>query len=136
MQKNVRRNLLPIVHAGPRPAYDCEKCPSYCCSYEIIEVGVRDVRRLAKHFGLTEAQARAKFTRWERTTRVRKLKHRKDDVYRSVCAFLDRTTRRCTVYEARPAPCRDYPAARRCGYYDFLAFEREHQQDDDFVPLT
>ena len=49
--------------------------------------------------------------------------------------FLDLKTRRCTVYEARPAVCRDYPDRPRCGYYDFLKWEREFQDDPDFVPL-
>jgi hypothetical protein len=30
--------------------------------------------------------------------------------------------------------CRDYPNGSRCGYYDFLKFERKHQDDPDFVP--
>ena len=41
-----------------------------------------------------------------------------------------------TVYEARPAICRDFPGGRRCGYYDFLKFERHHQDDPDFIALT
>ena len=32
--------------------------------------------------------------------------------------------------------CRRFPAENRCGYYDFLQFERKHQTDPDFVALT
>jgi hypothetical protein len=46
--------------------YNCKKCPGYCCSYPLIALTKRDVERLAKHFGLTFRQAKAKFTleRW------------------------------------------------------------------------
>ena len=49
---------------------------------------------------------------------------------------LDRKTRSCTVYEARPHTCRGYPYGARCGYYEFLKFEREHQADESFVATT
>jgi hypothetical protein len=40
------------------------------------------------------------------------------------------------VYEARPHTCRGYPYGARCGYYEFLKFEREHQADESFVATT
>jgi hypothetical protein len=30
--------------------------------------------------------------------------------------------------------CRKYPYGNKCGYYDFLKFEREHQDDEEFIP--
>src|SRR5918992_5665552 len=39
--------------------YNCNRCPSYCCSYTRIPVESSDVRRLARPFGPTpEAAAR------------------------------------------------------------------------------
>jgi hypothetical protein len=32
--------------------------------------------------------------------------------------------------------CREYPDAKRCGYYEFLEFEREQQGDDKFIATT
>ena len=64
------------------------------------------------------------------------LRHHNDEHYTSMCVFFDREKRRCTVYEARPHPCRAYPYGAQCGYYDFLKFEREHQQDDEYVAVT
>ena len=32
--------------------------------------------------------------------------------------------------------CRSFPGGGRCGYYDFLSFERRAQEDDKFVALT
>jgi Fe-S-cluster containining protein len=112
--------------------YNCSKCPAYCCSYERIQVTRRDIDRLARHFGLTYEQAQKRFTKIIQGERV--LRHKKDHIFESVCRFLDAETRRCTVYEVRPAVCRDYPGGRRCGYYDFLASERSRQGDEEFIP--
>ena len=38
------------------------------------------------------------------------------------------------IYEARPDVCREFPNGKKCGYYDFLKFERKHQDDEDFIP--
>ena len=122
--------------AKPRLHYDCSKCPGYCCSYELIEVGKRDIARLARHFGVSYAQAEQRFTKYDRGEKVRSLRHQKDKHFDQVCRFFDREARRCTVYEARPGVCRDYPEHKRCGYYDFLQFERAHQGDAEYVALT
>lgn len=122
---------LPVL----KPLYDCTKCPGYCCSYEYIIVTKNDVKRLGKRFGLTPEEAEKKFTR-EVKDYGRILKHRKDTVYKTICRFFDQKERRCTVYEHRPGVCREYPDTRKCGYYDFLKWERKHQQDESFVPLA
>jgi uncharacterized protein len=118
-----------------KPRYDCLKCPGYCCSYGRIVVTERDIARLARHFGLPVDVARERFSYHYRTKDIdeRILRHRKDTIFESVCRFLDPKTRRCTVYEARPAVCREYPSGMRCGYYEFLQFERAQQDDPDLV---
>jgi uncharacterized protein len=113
--------------------YDCSQCAGYCCSYPRIEVKDSDIERLAIHFDLTTKEAKRKFTRlWEPGERI--LKHQKDTVYATICRFFDKDERRCTIYKARPDVCRQYPDGNRCGYYDFLKFERKHQGDDTFIP--
>jgi uncharacterized protein len=139
--KNGKHFPIPVTNAirhsgNPRRSYDCAKCPGYCCSYPLIEVGKRDIARLAKHFGLSYEQARERYTKHEPGETAPMLRHRKDGIFDSVCQFLDRTSRRCTVYEARPQVCRDYPDSARCGYYDFLKFERDQQDDPEFIALT
>lgn len=114
--------------------YNCLKCPAYCCSYERIDVTQRDIVRLAKHHGVTPEQALRRFTKIKEGDRV--LRHQQDTIYKSICMFIDQETRRCTIYEARPAVCRQYPEGNRCGYYDFISWERRHQDDQDFVPLA
>ena len=116
-----------------RVQYDCTKCPGYCCTYSEIEIGKRDIERLAKHFGLDFATAERRFTKLHPKTGAPLLRHRADEIFQTACMFLDLEKRRCTVYAARPGVCRQFPDSRRCGYYDFLKFEREQQGDPDFI---
>ncbi len=117
----------------PRPRFDCSKCPGYCCSYE-IPVNQRDIARLARHFGVDETVAGKRYTKLFEGEPV--LRHHKDHVYKSMCMFFDRAERHCTVYAARPAICRTYPSGPRCGYYEFLEFERDQHGDPDFIPAA
>jgi uncharacterized protein len=119
-----------------RANYSCAKCPGYCCSYPEIEVTPRDIQRLAKRFELDYAAAEQRFTKYDAKERVRLLRHKKDTVFATVCTFFDQDKRRCGVYESRPGVCREYPDSKHCGYYEFLKFERAHQDDPDFIALT
>jgi uncharacterized protein len=129
------RKPFPIP-VRTRTSYSCLKCPGYCCSYAEIEITPRDIERLARHFHIDYAEAETRFTKADAKDRIRMLRHKKDHVFASTCMLFDQEKRRCTVYEARPGVCRKYPDAPRCGYYDFLAFEREQQGDPEFIALT
>ena len=122
-------NVVP----ARKPSYDCLKCPANCCSYDRISVEERDIRRLARHFDVDVETARARFTKMREGERV--LRHQKDKIYGSVCMFLDVKTRRCTIYNARPGVCHEYPDRPRCGYYEVLRWERRHQDDPEYIPL-
>jgi Fe-S-cluster containining protein len=114
--------------------YDCQKCPAYCCSiYGRVEVKNSDLKRLARHFGVTEKEAERRFTKVVDDERV--LRRKKDALLGEVCRFLDPKTRGCTIYDGRPKICREYPGKSRCAYYDVLEFERETQGDPDVLPL-
>jgi len=115
--------------------YNCLDCPGYCCSYPIIEVTERDIARLARHFGIDPAEAKKRFTK-RAHGREAVLRRQADGHFGRICALFDTATRRCTVYKARPTVCRQFPGEPRCGYYDFLKFEREHQNDPEYVATT
>jgi uncharacterized protein len=66
----------------------------------------------------------------------RVMRRKKDQHFGRICRFFDTERRRCTIYAARPAACRSFPTASRCGYWDFLTFERRHQKDDTVVATT
>ena len=114
--------------------FDCSNCPAYCCTYEHIEVTAADLRRLARHFGLSVPVATERFSRSVEGGAKRVLRHRQDAIFGSACRFLDPEKRRCTIYEARPHICRAFPGTARCGFYDFLMAERRSQDDPEYVP--
>ncbi len=133
--------VIPIAKktapaAKTRVHYDCAKCPGYCCSYDLLEVGKRDIARLARHFDVTYEQAEDRYTKYDRDEKVRTLRHQKDKLFGKVCTFFDTQKRACTIYDARPGLCRAYPNEPYCGYYEFLKFERGHQDDPTWVALT
>jgi Fe-S-cluster containining protein len=102
----------------------------------VIALTKRDVERLAKHFGLSFNTAKKRFTR-EADGYKYLMRRKRDKHYGRICQFFDTKERRCTIYKARPAVCRDYPGKNaRCGYYDFLMHERRAQNDDTFVAVT
>ncbi len=116
------------------PRYDCSKCPAYCCTYPRTPVTEADVRRLAKGLGKPVAVVRDKHTKVVDGERV--LRHKQDEIFDTCCNFLDKETRQCTVYKHRPHICRSFPGTVRCGYYDFLTFERRAQDDPEYIALT
>lgn len=124
-----------MTEAGLAKAYDCMKCPGYCCSYPVIELNEADVARLARHHAMTFEEADAKFTRSGHGY-ARIMRRKKDSEFGRICRFFDTKQRRCSVYESRPGACRKFPGEKRCGYYDFLTFERRHQDDPTFVATT
>ena len=119
----------------PRKLYDCLKCPGYCCSYPVIEVKDRDALRIAKHFGLTLKAAEKKFFKAAHGYK-RVMRRKKDKLYGKICQFFDTKARRCTVYEVRPSTCRVFPGEGHCGYWDFLKFERDGQEDENYISTT
>ena len=116
--------------------FNCFNCPAYCCSYPRIEVKKRDLVRLAKHFEISVEAARKKFLKRGEDKDEWILRHQQDEYYGTVCRFLDTDSRQCTIHTARPQICRDYPGGRRCGYYDFLSFERRALEDPEHVATT
>jgi Fe-S-cluster containining protein len=122
-----------------RKLFDCSKCPGYCCSYHIIPVKESDLKRLAKHFKVSIAEAKKKFVTPGRKQDAKdgpyKLRRKADDHFGKICRFFDTEKRCCGIYQARPYICRAYPVGK-CGYYEFLKIERHTQDDQDLVATT
>ena len=124
-----------ITSRKPKSYYDCVDCPAFCCSvHERVQVTPRDIRRLARHFGVTEEVATARYTKTWGKERI--LRRRADKMFGQACMFLDQETRKCTIYHARPGTCREFPTTARCAYYDLIKFERSQQDDPDVLPLV
>ena len=115
--------------------YDCDKCVAYCCSiYERVQVTPKDVRRLAAHFNVTTEVAVARFSKLNGKERI--LRRRADRLFGQACMFLNQETRKCTIYNARPDVCREFPDDSRCAYFDLIEWERKQQDDPDVIPLV
>ena len=126
--------------------YDCAACPAVCCTvYEAVSLDDRDARRLASHLGMTADIFLALYAR--RGPRGETVLKRKADAASGTgecCTFLDTEARRCTVYDARPDVCRDFPvrgaqaagAEGRCCYYDVLTYVRKESGDAQRIPLV
>ena len=112
--------------------YNCLNCTAYCCTYGHIPVNKKDVRRLAKHFGVSEKKAEKRYTKKDGSG-GRVLRHRFDAIFESACTFLDQDSRTCTIHVSRPSICRQYPGSPRCQYYDFLQAERNRLEDPDLA---
>ena len=125
----------PATKAKQRSYYDCVACPAYCCSvYERVQVTPRDIRRLAKHFGVTVEVATARYTKMYDGERV--LRRKRDHLFGQACQFVNPETRGCGIYHARPAVCREFPTSTRCAYYDLYQFEKVQQDDPDTLPVV
>lgn len=125
--------------AKKRKLYDCSKCPGYCCSYHIIPVTENDLKRLAKHFGVSIAYAQKHYVSKGRPEDKKdgpyKIRRKADEHYGKVCRFFDQEKRCCGIYDARMKICRSYPSGK-CGYYEFLKIERDTQDDQELVAGT
>ncbi|MFZ4808260.1 MAG: YkgJ family cysteine cluster protein [Hyphomicrobiaceae bacterium] len=115
--------------------YDCLKCPGYCCSYPVIVVNRRDLKRLAKRYAISVEEAERRFTK-SAHGHDRVMRRKPDQHFGRICRFFDTDNRCCSVYEDRPDICRKFPSEPHCGYYDFLNFERRHQDDPDYIATT
>ena len=116
--------------------YDCLKCSAYCCSYTHIPATKSDIKRLAKFHDVSVEKATKKFTKKGDSDNPRVLRHTDDEHFITACMFLDKESRNCTIYEGRPKICREFPTQKRCGYYEFLTWEREVQDDPTWVATT
>ena len=124
-----------VTTVKPRSYYNCVECPAFCCSvYERVQVTRSDIRRLAKHFGVTEEVATARYTKMYAGERV--LRRKRDHLFGQACQFINPETRGCGIYNVRPAVCREFPSTTRCAYWDLFQFEKEQQDDPDTLPLV
>lgn len=124
-----------LITSTPPLKYDCDRCVAYCCSiYERVQVTPKDLRRLAAHFKVTTEAAALRFSKLNGKERI--LRRRADRLFGQACMFLNQETRKCTIYDARPEVCREFPDDSRCAYFDLIEWERKQQDDPDVIPLV
>ena len=92
----------------------CSYCPGYCC-YRLegasLYIMAVDINRIARHFDISDGEVRRRFLEGKNT-----FKTRKD----GSCIFLANgsLSKRCSIHDARPKQCRDFPYDKPCPYLE------------------
>jgi uncharacterized protein len=81
---------------------DCRSCAN-CCKVAETDVTRRDIARLARYLGVTEQAFIEEYTTTSAFEQKEPILRRRDNG----CIFLDGND--CTIYDARPDTCRDFP---------------------------
>lgn len=85
-----------------QPPLDCRHC-AFCCKMAgYVEVSPYDIRRLARHFGISVPEFEEKHVVYKTRAGKKRIKDEFD-----TCQFLGKD-HSCTVYDARPTNCREY----------------------------
>ncbi len=103
-------DVAGTLHNQAFEEIDCKQCAN-CCKTTSPRITNRDVDRLAHHLRLKPSQLIEKYLRLDT-----------DGTYvltQTPCPFLD-TDDTCTVYDHRPAACREYPHTDRSRFYQIL----------------
>jgi Fe-S-cluster containining protein len=91
-----------ILAAEIQQHIDCTTCAN-CCRYSIVAVSASEIEAIAKHMGAPVDDVMHRYTVADpEASGLRVLASTKDG-----CVFLQQN--RCTIYEARPQACRDFP---------------------------
>ncbi len=104
----------PADYSLARNKSYCNYCPGYCC-YRLpgatLFIKAEDINRMARHFDITDGEVRHRFLENKNTFKTR------ED---GSCILLanDRMCKRCTIHEARPQQCRDFPHSNPCPYLE------------------
>ena len=92
----------------------CNYCPGYCC-YRLpgatLYLDNEDINRLARYLSISDGEVRHRFLENKNTFKTR------ED---GSCILLanGRLCKRCTIHEARPRQCRDFPYEKPCPYLE------------------
>lgn len=81
---------------------DCRTCAN-CCKVAETDVTKRDIDRLARYLGITTQQFIEQYTTASAFEQKEPILRRRD----TGCIFLEGND--CSIYEARPDTCRDFP---------------------------
>lgn len=94
------------IAEGIENQIDCRACAS-CCKVAETDVTTRDIDRLARYLGISPRQFIEQYTTTSAFEEHETILRRRE----SGCIFLDGND--CTIYDARPDTCRDFPHLMR-----------------------
>jgi len=105
-QDAVPEHLFPQIAA--QVLFQCQSCDECCRGEGYAQIDQRDLQRIARCLDLGCEEAAERFTDPDpgRSKDHRALKSTGPD---GSCCFLDTSSRRCRIYDCRPAVCRAFP---------------------------
>ena len=110
----MQNQKTPADYSLARNKSYCNYCPGYCC-YRLpgstLLIKADDINRMARHFAISDGEVRHRFLEDKNTFKTR------ED---GSCILLanDRMCKRCTIHEARPQQCREFPHGNPCPYLE------------------
>lgn len=103
----------PVPAPGHNPVY-CNYCPGYCC-YRLagatLFLDAIDINRIARHFGISDGEVRKRWIVEKNTFATRA---------DGSCIFLSngKLNARCSIHQAQPRQCREFPYSDPCPYLE------------------
>lgn len=97
-----RLETLQTLAAAIQGEIDCTACAN-CCRHSIVSVNRSEIEAIARHLGLEPEEVIHRHTAADSDAASQKILASTKEG----CIFLDGNL--CTIYEARPKACRDFP---------------------------
>jgi len=121
------RGLDKITAEGDKAAWgrtDCLHCAN-CCKTMSPTYTKEDVKRIAKHLGMTEKAFREKWLYKDKTGDWMNVKQ--------PCQFLDLKTNMCNIYAVRPRDCAGFPHHTKKKMVEYMHM---YKQNIEYCPAT
>jgi Predicted Fe-S-cluster oxidoreductase len=100
--KHLPEEPFHILAAEVSKEIDCTTCAN-CCRMTLVSVTSEDVKRIAGFLECSSDEVIQRYTSMDLEVTGGRILRQVD----GACIFLREN--RCTIYEARPKPCRDFP---------------------------
>jgi Fe-S-cluster containining protein len=128
LEKKPVRGLQQLIVQKDKEVWaevDCLSCAN-CCKTMTPTYTPADLKRIARHFGITVPAFKKKWLKQERGGD-------RDWINRSTpCQFLDAKSNKCSIYAIRPLDCSGFPHLKK----KFVEYTHVHKQNLDSCPAT
>jgi uncharacterized protein len=128
VEKNPPKNLKQMtneIHNEVFAEIDCLTCGN-CCKTMTPTFTTKDISRISKHLGMSEAVFKKKYLYFDK----------KDRDWMNVkqpCQFLNLEDNKCSIYEVRPHDCASFP---HINIKDWVDYVHVHKQNIEYCPAT
>ena len=108
--------LMQELHADEFTRTDCLECAN-CCKTLPALMSKRDIKRIAKHLSMSRKSFQDKYVREDEDGDI--------VIDGAPCPFLQEDNK-CSIYEVRPASCKQYPHSGGHQFYDLIELHRKN----------